>query len=187
MPSNDSSNKKKLLYLILFLLLFAFLVFLLLALLFYALPALSLTALVLPMIYAAVAAALFAALSFFLRSSAGLQDAKRDVQVAFSPSVSALACPPAADGLSRPASAASGDAATTNGFTAGQAGCFAHQPLPSDGSSSSLTSSSEGAVRIPASNSLSCNITAFSFKVSAKSCLAWLRESFASSSIFFES
>ena len=71
----------------------------------------------------------------------GARDAKRDFPVPLSPSISALVCPPTADGLGRPASAASDDAATTNGSTARQPGCSARQASPTSGSSSSLTRS----------------------------------------------
>ena len=74
-------------------------------------------------------------------ASAGLRDANGDFQISHSPSVTALDCPPVADSFGRPASAASNDAAPTNGSTAIQPGCFARQAPPSLGFSSSVTSS----------------------------------------------
>ena len=75
--------------------------------------------------------------------SAGPRDAKRDVQVPLSPSVSALVGPPTADGLGRPASAPSSDeeVAPANDFTAPFSGCCARQKAPTSGSESSMTRS----------------------------------------------
>lgn len=77
------------------------------------------------------------------QASAGLGEAKRDFPISLSPSVTAPGSLPPADGLNRPASAASNDAASAmvrrqEGLAASPA-----QPLSSEGSSLSMTSSNE--------------------------------------------
>ncbi len=72
------------------------------------------------------------------QASTGTQDARQDFLASLSPSVTAPVCPPAADGLDRPAFAASSEVAFANSSAARLPAYFARQTPLSEGPSSSM-------------------------------------------------
>jgi hypothetical protein len=76
--------------------------------------------------------------TYSARSSADLREAKQDIQVPLLSSVSALGRPPTVDGLRHRHPAVSIDAASTMALPQDRLAASARQPIPTEGSSSSI-------------------------------------------------